>query len=242
MRRIKMVGAAGALVGSALVGGTLMSAAFAAPATTDTTTASGAVANMAASDAYVDTYLDTLASELGVSRSELGPAALAATNAAIDAAVEAGDMTADRASQLKDELGTMTDPEKLLVGHGALGGPGGPGHHGLGLGGSAADAAASAMGIDASDLVSQLRDGSSLQRIADARGVAYDTVASAVTDAVSSELATDVSDGRITQDQSGEILSNLQTWLDGGGQPGQGGFEIGHGHGRPPGEFGGFDL
>jgi hypothetical protein len=231
MNRVKMMGAAGALVVSSLVGGTMVSAALAAPATT--TTSSATTANLGVSDAYLQTYLDTLASELGVDRAELGPAALAAANAAIDAAASAGDISADRASELKDELAALDDPASILVGHGVLGG--GPGHGGHGIvEGDAVDAAATALGIDASDLVGQLRGGSSLMEIAVARGVGYPSVVSAVTDAVASDLATAVADGRITQDRSDQIASGLATWLDAGGQPDEGAFLFRHGMGHGP--------
>jgi len=217
MKRIKIAGAAGALVASALIGGTLFSSVLAAPATTQTTTTATISANLGVSDAYLETFMNTLASELGVDRSALGPAALAAANAAVDAAEAAGDITADRATQLRDDLAALDNPETLLYGHGVLGGPG----HGPGMGvgfHDAINAAATALGIDKSDLESQLRDGTSLADIATAQDVAYSDVVSAITDAVSSDLTTAVSDGRITQDQADQVTSDLQTWLDAGGQ------------------------
>lgn len=39
-----------------------------------------------------------------------------------------------------------------------------------------------------------------------------------MTDAVSSDLAADVSDGQITQQQADQFTSDLQAWLDDGGQ------------------------
>ena len=226
-----MMGAAGALVVSSLVGGTMISAALAAPAST--TNSTSAVANPGVSDAYLGTYLDTLASELGVDRASLGPAALTAANAAIDAAANAGDITADRATELKADLAALDDPASILLGRGAFGG--GPGHHGPGIAmGNAVDAAATALGIDASSLVDQLRSGSSLTEIAAAQKVDYPSVISAATDAVASDLATAVADGRITQDRSDQIQADLGTWLDAGGQPDEGGFFFGRGMGHGP--------
>ena len=228
MRRIKTLGVAGALVGSALIGGTLISSALAAPTTSSTSTV---IANLGVSDAYLDTYLDTLASELGVDRAGLGPAALKAAEAAIDAAVSAGDIDADRAAGLKAKLEALDDPASILAGRGMFGGhgPGGPGGHGFGTG-DALDAAATALGIDANNLVDQMRGGSSLSEIASTQKVDYAVVVSAVTDAVTTDLDAAVADGRITQDQADERLAALQTWLDDGGQPVEaGGF--GHGFG-----------
>ena len=230
MNRIKMMGAAGALVVSSLVGGTMISAALAAPATP--TTPNGVATNSGVSDAYLETYLDTLASELGVDRADLGPAALTAANAAIDAAASAGDITANRATELKAELAALDDPASILVGHRASGR--GPGHGGPRMaGGNAVDAAATALGIDASDLVDQLRGGSSLTEIANAQEVGYPSVVSAVTDAIAGDLASAVADGRVTQDRSDQIQSELATWLDAEGQPGEAGF-FGHGMGHGP--------
>jgi len=242
MRRIKMVGAAGALVSSALVGGTMISAALAAPATTPTT--STVDAHAALGDAYTQTFLDTLASQLGVDTSDLGPAALAAANAAIDAAAGAGDLTTAQADEMKANLARLSDPASILLGRGAL--AGGPGHGPrIGLM-DAADAAATALGMDTSDLIGQLRDGTSLNEVAVAQGVSYSTVVSAVTDAVSADLASAVSDGRITQDRADQISSALETWLNQGGQPADAGFGfwlglgLGHrGHHGPMGDWNG---
>lgn len=228
MRRMKMMAAAGALVGSALIGGTMVSAALAAPATTSGVTT--VAAQVGVSDTYLNAFLDTLASELGVDRAALGAASLAAASAAIDVAVEAGDLSADRATELRDELAALDDPASMLLGRGIFGH--GPGHNGLGYGADAADAAASELGIDSSELRDQLRSGSSLMQVAVAEEVGYASVVSAVTDAVVADLATAVSDGQISQERSDEIMADLQTWLDAGGQPGEGAFGFGGGFGH----------
>jgi hypothetical protein len=226
MNRLKTVGVAGALVGSALLGGTLISAAMAAPNTSAPTgsATSDVVVNLGVSDTYLDAYLDALAAELGVDRSELGPAALSAAEAAIDAAEKAGDIDADRATELRDRLASLDDPERLLAGGGAFGPGRGPGGHGFGIGADLTDAAAAALGLETDALLEALHDGSSLEEIAADQAVDYATVKTAVTDAASEQLATAVADERITQDRADEILADLQTWLDDGGQPGEGGF------------------
>jgi hypothetical protein len=232
MNRLKTVGAAGALVGSALIGGTLISAALAAP---EAATPSSTITVTDLGDGtYRDAYLDALAAELGVDRSALGPAAVAAAEAAIDAAEDAGDISADRAEELRTRLSEIADPERLLGG--GLGirlGPGGPGGHGhafrIGAGGNVVDAAASALDMDIAALMEALRDGTSLEEIAADQGVSYDAVKTAVTTAVTDALSTAVDEGAITQDRADEILSNLQEWLDDGGQPGAGAFGPGLG-------------
>lgn len=229
MRQIKVLAGAGALIGAALVGGTLISAALAAPAESDatTTTVSGGVI----SSDYVDAYLDALAAELGVDRAALGPAAQTAANAAIDAAVAAGDIDATRGEELKAEIAALENPENLLVGrvlgghHGWHGGPG------IGLRfGETLDAAASALGLTADEVVSALRDGTSLQALAEQQGVDYATVSDAVLAAVQTALDERVAAGDITQERADEVIAKVTTWLENGGEASFGRFGFGHRH------------
>lgn len=240
MRRFKTVGAAAALVAAALVGGTLISATLAAnqpsrgPAAAATTDA-----DAPAEGKYLDAYLDTLASKLGVQRSALGPAALAAATAAIDAAVAGGDLTAERATALKERLSAMENPERLLVGHGAFRGFHDRGPK-IGFGpalGNVGDAAAKALGIETSALAQAMRDGKSLKDLATEKKVDYKTVSDAVLAAVKAELATKVSAQDITQKRADEAIARVTEWLAGGGElrrgfgPGFGrGFGRGFGH------------
>jgi hypothetical protein len=83
--------------------------------------------------------------------------------------------------------------------------------------------------MDIAALMEALRDGTSLEEIAADQGVSYDAVKTAVTTAVTDALSTAVGEGAITQDRADEILSNLQEWLDDGGQPGAGAFGPGFG-------------
>jgi hypothetical protein len=230
MRTLKTVGLAGALVAAALIGGTLISAVFAAsPAPSGTTTDPSAdpSAKPGRLDAskYSDAFLDKLASELGVDRATLGPAALAASNAAIDAAVAAGDLTADQAAALKTRLAALDDPAVLLArpgfGHGPRGGHDGPGF-GLGRGfgpglGDAIDAAATALKLDKAALVEAVRGGKSLKEIAADQKVDYATVSSAILDVVKKHLADAVTAKDLTQARADSILEQVTTWLAAGG-------------------------
>jgi hypothetical protein len=215
---MKTIGALGALLGAALIGGALISSTFAGStptATTTQTSPTGGVVN----EEYLDAYLDTLAAELGVERSALGPAALAAANAAIDAAVAAGDLDEDRATAIKERLAELEDPASLLVRGFGHGGPGGFGGHRIGLGlAGATDAAAEALGIEPEALFEAFRDGTGLEELAEQDGVAYDTVKTAVLDAVNTALADDVADEDITQERADEIIDNVTDWLDDGGE------------------------
>jgi hypothetical protein len=224
MRTLKTVGLAGALVAAALVGGTLISAVFAAsPAPSGTATDPSANAGKLIDSEYANAFLDKLAAELGVERSALGPATLAAANAAIDAAVAAGDIDAERAADLKARLADLEDPAVLLVrpgfGHGPRDhhGPGRGIAFGLGLA-DAFDAAADALKLDKAALLEAARDGKSLKEIAADQGVDYTTVSNAILAVVKTHLADEVADEDLTQARADAILERVTTWLAEGGE------------------------
>lgn len=223
MRTLKTLGLAGALVTAALVGGTLISAVFAADPSPSTGMpgASGEPAKVRHTK-HADVFLDRLASELGVERSALGPATLAASNAAIDAAVAAGDLTADRATALKARLAAIEDPAVLLARPGfkhGLRGDHGPGR-GIGFGrglAEATDAAATALKMDQAALLEAVRDGKSLKEIAADQSVDYATVTNAILDVVRTKLADEVADEDLTQARADALLAKVTTWLAEGG-------------------------
>jgi hypothetical protein len=228
MRTLKTVGLAGALVAAALVGGTLISAVFAASPAPSGTTADpsadpSAKPGKLLDTKYSDAFLDKLAAELGVQRSALGPATLAASNAAIDAAVTAGDLTADQAAALKTRLAALPDPAVLLArpgfGHGPRDGHDGPGFgRGLGRGlGDAVDAAATALKLDKAALIDAVRAGKTLKTIAADQSVDYTTVSNAILDVVKKHLADAVTATKLTQAQSDAVLKKATDWLAAGG-------------------------
>lgn len=230
MRTLKTVGLAGALVTAALVGGTLISATLAAdpsPSATTTDPSADPPAKPWRVDGskYSDAFLDKLASELGVERSALGPATLAASNAAIDAAVAAGDITADQATALKARLAALEDPAALLArpgfgqggkGHQGFGGPGRGLVFGPGLG-DAVDTAATALKLDKAALIEAVRGGKSLKEIAADQNVDYGTVSNAILAVVKTHLADEVADEDLTQARADALLAKVTTWLAEGG-------------------------
>jgi hypothetical protein len=223
MRTLKTVGFAGALVAAALVGGTLISAVFAADPSPSATTADPSKPGKLIDSEYADAFLDKLAAELGVDRSALGPATLAATNAAIDAAVAAGDIDADDAANLKERLAGLEDPAVLLVRPGFAHGP--RDHHGPGRGvkfglglADAVDAAADALKLDKAALLEAARDGKSLKEIAADQGVDYATVSNAILAVVKTHLADEVADEDLTQARADDILERASEWLEAGGE------------------------
>lgn len=223
MRTLKSLGLAGALVTAALVGGTVISAVFAADPSPSTGTTEASVEPAKVRDTkHADVFLDKLAAELGVERSALGPATLAASNAAIDAAVAAGDISADQATALKARLAAVEDPALLLARPGfkhGLRGDHGPGR-GIGFGrglAEATDAAATALKMTETDLLAAVHDGKSLKEIAADQSVDYAAVSTAILDVVKTKLADEVADEDLTQSQADALLAKVTTWLAEGG-------------------------
>lgn len=221
----KLLGGAGVLIATALVGGTLIGSALAAPEDTDTTTPATDLRGrwLAGDGEYCEVFLDTFASELGVSRDELLPAGKAAAIAAIDAAVEAGDVDEDRAITMKERIDELDE-----AGCGMGFGPGFA--RGLAIGeargvmrSDVLEAAAEALDLESAELIDQLADDGSLKDVADAEGIDYEGVKTAVLDAVRADLDAAVAEG-LDQDHADAMLERISTWLDEGGEQGIGRF------------------
>jgi hypothetical protein len=216
MRTAKTLGGVGALLTAALLGGTMISSAFAespspSPAidtpSTDQTDAGQ----------YCELFRSKLADELSVSESQLESAAKAAAEGTIDQAVSNGDLTQDMADRLKERLTDASDHAcfGLRPGIKAF-------RHGFVRGFAAGDllgTAADALDMQTAELVAQLHAGKSLTEIAQAQGVDYATVSTAVVDAARADLDKAVDAGRITQDRADQMLDRLQTALDNGEWP-----------------------
>ena len=235
MRLTKALGAAGALIVAAVVGGTLIGSTLATEETdgTDSTTSDGG--------AYCETFRDALASELGVTADELLAAGQAAANATIDAAVAAGDLDEDRAATLRERIAELDGSECHGLGHAFGRGFGIGFERGAARGFLASDvfeAAADALRIDSADLVGDLRDAGSLESLAEAQGVAYDEVKASILAAVQADLDAAVDEG-LAQERADAVIERLSTWLDDGGQVGDGpGLGLGGGHHFRGGPFG----
>ena len=229
MQLTKTLGAAGALLISALVGGTLIGYALATDESTDTDTT-------AAASAYCDVFMDALASELGATRDELVSAGKAAGNAAVDAALEAGDITEERATALRERIDAADGTGCAWFGHGFAGGPRAGFDHGHSIvGGDVFDDAAAALGIETAALRDRLDTAGSLEALATEEGVAYEGVKAAVLAAVQTDLDAAVADG-LDQARADAVIERLTTWLDAGGElggfgPGERGFGPWHDRG-----------
>jgi len=223
VKNVKTLGIAGGLVAAALVGGTLISAALAAPSSPG---ASGSAADLANGE-YCTAWQEAFAKELGVAVDDLLPAAKAASIAAIDAAVAAGDLTAERATALKEKVNAADGKGCRFFGHPFAGAGHGPKGH---FGGPLLSVAADALGMEPGALVQALRNGDSLQDVASAQGKDYNTVKQAIHDAVKTKLDAAVADG-LDQARADEMLSKLDEALASGNFPqvvGRGHFGFGH--------------
>jgi hypothetical protein len=151
------------------------------------------------------------AGQLGVSPSALTAAIKKAMVDQIEAQVTAGTLTKAEATAIEARLATSNAPLFALGG-----GHGGPGHGGHGRGGGpiSFDAAATYIGISASDLRTQLAAGKSLGAIATANGKTVDGLKAALTTAAKSDLDTAVTAGKLTQAQEDQILATLPSRLD----------------------------
>jgi hypothetical protein len=219
VKNLKTLGIAGGLVAAALVGGTLINAALAAPSSPG---ASGSAADLADGE-YCEAWQEAFADELGVSVDDLLPAAKVASIAAIDAAVAAGDLSEERATALKEKIEAAEGNGCRFFGHPFAGIGHGPKAH---FGGPLLSVAAEALGMEPGELMQSMRSGDSLEDVATAQGKDYDAVKQAIHDAVKTRLDAAVADG-LDQARADEVLSKLDEALAAGEFPG---FGPGRGH------------
>jgi len=232
MRLTRTLGAAGALILCALVGGTLIGSALA----TDDPTRTDAAG---ASTEYCDVFMDALASELGLTRDALVTAGKSAANAAVDAAVEAGDLSEERAQAIRDRIGEADGSGCAWLGHGFARGFGHGTARGF-VGGDVLEAAADALAIESSELIDRLGEAESLEALSAEQDVAYDEVKASVLAAVGADLDAAVADG-LAQERADAAIQRITAWLEGGGQFdgfGRGQFGPGHGGFGPWGDRG----
>jgi hypothetical protein len=112
-------------------------------------------------------------------------------------------------------------------------GPGGP--HGPGGPRAGLAAAAKALGVSESDLVTALRSGKSLAAVAKEKGVDVQKVIDALVAEAKQRLADAVKDGRLTQAQADQRLKDLTARITervNSTAPARPGFGPGGGHGR----------
>lgn len=182
--------------------------------------------------------LSDAAKRLGVSPGDLESALGKAEDAQLDQAVKDGRLTQQQADEIKKH---RQRSGRVLGGPGApRGGPGGPGfgshgpgEHGSGGPGGVIDSVADAIGVSVPDLFSELRNGKTLEQIAEAHGKSLDDVKSAAKTALEKQLDADVKADRLTRSEADAILKRLPEAIDHFGERGAGGPP---GFGPPPGD------
>ena len=144
------------------------------------------------------------AKQLGVEPSALSNALKKALENQVDADVAAGRLTKEQGDALKQRIESGEYP---------LFGFGGPGaHHEFGHGPFAEklDAAAAYLGLTEAELRTQLAAGKSLADVAKAQGKSVDGLIAALVAEAKTKVDAAVANGRLTQAQADEMLSELK--------------------------------
>jgi polyhydroxyalkanoate synthesis regulator phasin len=167
-------------------------------------TVGGAVTSAQEGDGPIGTFLARVADKLGLSEEDLSTAVEQVQSEMMDEAVAEGRLTQEQADRLRERAaeGGFLFP---------FGGPG-PGHAWGGPHGVVPEAAAEVLGMTQAELMEQLRDGSSLAEVAEAKGVA--DFQSKLLAEVRSQLDGLVADGTLTQDQADNQYQRIEENID----------------------------
>lgn len=212
MSKLRLVGFSGALVLSALIGGTLMSTVAAAPAAPAAAAAPAAERAEREPSEYCTTFRAAFAANLGVSEDQVVAAAKSAIGTAVDKAVADGKLTAAEGARIKARVAAAeADGCAILSGWRGV-----VARASLDVAQQAFGAAAAALDMTPAELRGELRDGSTLKEVAAEQGVPYETVSAAVLTAVKADLDAAVAAGNLTQARADRILDRVERRLDAG--------------------------
>lgn len=160
-----------------------------------------------------EAYLEKLAANLGVDVQKLKDAIKTTNLQTLDEKVADGSIPQDKADDLRSRI---ESGDAFFFGIGGHGGPGGErGGRGFGGPGMGMDQAALAtfLGIDGATLRTELQT-KSLATVAADHGKSRDELKAFLTDGVKTALAQAVTDGKLTQAQADEHLSEFTSRLD----------------------------
>lgn len=212
MSKLRLVGFSGALVISALIGGTVMSAVAAAPVVPTPAPAAVAPAAEREPSEYCTTFRASFAANLGVSEDQMVAAAKSAIGTAVDGAVADGKLTAAEAARVKARIAAAeADGCSILSGRRGI-----VARNALDVGQHAFGAAAGALDMTPAELRTELRTGSTLKDVAAGKNVPYETVTAAALAAVKADLDAAVAAGNLTQARVDRILDRIERRLDAG--------------------------
>lgn len=161
--------------------------------------------------------LDAAASALGITADELRTQlesgktiAQVAADKGVDVNTVIDAMVSAAQTDLRARITDFVNNGRPERGERGPGGPGGPGGHEgrFGRGGPHLDAAATALGITADELRTQLESGKTIAQVAADKGVPVQTVIDAVTADENAEIDAALAAGKITQAQADEMKAN----------------------------------
>lgn len=196
----------------------LLAALFGASAVSNVALAQGPVTTPTApanpppappTNALEQTFWQSLANRLGVTIDRLTQAVKDAAKDTIASALQGGSLTQQQADALNQRADQWQPGQGI-----PLGGKGGRGHGGDGerggLGGPGGlDAAAKALNMTSSELMTELQSGKTLADVAQAKGVSQDAVKQAMVAAKKAEIDAAVTAGRLTADQATQMKSQI---------------------------------
>lgn len=213
MKRILIAALAILIVGTALIGGGI------------------GLAVAQGEDTPVQTFLGRVADKLGIGEDELRSAMTEAEQDIIDERVAEGTLTAEQGERLKERI----ENQGLL---GPRGGPLGALAEGEHVRDRVCDrifdcirdrvrehlheqygrlpmeAAATVLGLEPEELLSELNDGKTLAEVAEEQGMAVDEFAAALLAQAQQDLDALVAEGKLTQDEADAIYERLEENID----------------------------
>ena len=155
---------------------------------------------------YVTKFKEALAGILGISVDEYDAAVDKAEQQVVDQAVSEGLLTEEQATQLQSRLDRAPAGAWLGMGFGKMG---------RGLGGFAGvslrSVAAEKLGMELTDLNTELQNGKTIAALAEEKGVDTQTIVDAYLAQVKTELDEKVASGDITQTQADAQLEQAKT-------------------------------
>lgn len=168
---------------------------------------------------YRDYFLNVLAERLGITLDKFTEAYTGAYGDTVDQAVEDGKITADQAAQMKTdaaERAAQGDLPGFSGPFGRSGGRHGGGHDGFrsGRGGFDLSVIAAELNMTEDDLHTALEGGQTLADIAAEKVVDLTQIKTAVLDSLKLKLDQAVTDGKLTQEQADQMLSEAGTNFD----------------------------
>jgi polyhydroxyalkanoate synthesis regulator phasin len=231
MKRIAVAALAVVLVGAALIGGSI------------------GLAVAQDEDTPVQSFLGRVAEKLGIGEDELRSAVSEVEQDIIDERVAEGNLTEEQGERLKERI---QEGDLLGPGFGPLEGPRERfcdrvfdcirdrvrDHLHERDGRLTVEAAATVLGLEPEELLSELKDGKTLAEVADGQGMPVGEFTAAMLAQVQQELDALVAEGTLTQEQADAIYDRVEENIDRivNASPGPPGFgPPGHG----PGGFGG---